>query len=153
MPNARPLFNNLWTRFLRVGRTPAAIAAVIGGAVGEKIEAGEIRDLGALRLSHALLATGIVIPQGTQRTLAGADGRAYFHRSQDIAKFLTEQFGGPDAAAHAASDRAWGSSKGIVLLHSALSAQGGSLTLWNGRQGADPIALAAAHQSQFWALV
>lgn len=152
MAASRPQFATLWTRFHQAGRSAADTATKLGGAVAEKIQSGALRDLGAVRLSHALRASGMVIPASTHHTLQGADGAAYFYRVGDLAAFLTQRFGSAEFLAGESSDRGWSERKGVLLSRSPLSMEGGFLTLWNGRNGATPVPLAGARSVQFWEL-
>lgn len=152
MATTRPQFAALWMRFHELGHTAAAVAARLGGAVADEIQSAALRDLGALRLSYALRAGGLVIPSGTHTTLKSADGASYFHRVRDIAPFLAQHFGTADFVVGEHSDRGWSDRKGVLLSRSPLSMRGGFVTLWNGRHGASPVPLAAVRGVQFWTL-
>lgn len=148
----RPLFNTAWIRFRELGNSPDRVAAAIGGTVALNIASGAIRDLAAIRMSHALLASGIVIPRIANRTISGGDGRAYLFRVRDLADFLGRRFGAPDARTVATSSLEWQRLHGILLLRSPFSSDGGQVTLWNGSHGAGPVRLAQARETLMWEL-
>ncbi len=148
----KPLFNTTWIRLRELGSTPDAVAAAIGGTVAVNIASGAVRDLAAIRMSHALSAAGMVIPRIPHRTISGGDGRAYLFRVRDMAEFLARRFGEPDAQSQFVMGEDWNRRQGILLLRSPFSQEGGQVTLWNGSHGAGPVQLAQARESLLWEL-
>ena len=98
---ARP---NFWTMNSQYPKTSngnddmpsSAVCAMIGGEVLTKYNQGAANNACCLRVSRALLYSGINIPEISGQTWKGADGKNYFYYVEHLFNWLNKTFGAPD---------------------------------------------------------
>jgi len=72
------------------------VCAMIGGQVLTKYNQGLANNACCLRVSRALLYSGINIPAIPGQTWQGADGKNYFYYVEHLFNWLNKTFGAPD---------------------------------------------------------
>ena len=121
------------------------VCAMIGGEVLTKYNQGKANNACCLRVSRALLYSGVNIPAISGQTWQGADGKNYFYYVEHLFNWLNQTFGAPDVHKTAADGAPRGTkfadllmglqNRGIYIMKPtdrAAFGASGHATLWGG---------------------
>ena len=116
---------------------PNSIWKFIGGKVQQNAEAGIFTNSCAVRMSHALNASGLMVTSATGDVSSGRSPPRWFYhyRVEDMKRFLQSQLGAPKIFTPAEFKKNCAS--GIVVFDIAYSDASGHVTLWDGSTTVD----------------
>ncbi len=96
-PQPKPKWNLLYSNYPQVNGEDKSVNEVVSQIGGEVyLNRGAIKNACALRVSLALNKSGIIIPQITDQTWKGSDGKNYFRGVSYLFNWLNKTFGPAD---------------------------------------------------------